>query len=69
MSGLAGLSEQEIAEMQLDARSPERRAAFAAARQASQTGSLDDYIDFLSANMASVPRGRPRVHITIDYRL
>ena len=55
--------------MRLDARSAERRAAFAAARQASQTGSLDDYIDFLSENMPFVPRGPPRVHVTKDYRL
>jgi hypothetical protein len=69
MSGSAQLSEQEKAEMLEDARSAERRAAFRAARQATQTGTLDDYIDFLSENMPFVPPKPPRVHVTRDFRL
>jgi hypothetical protein len=55
--------------MLLDARNPDRKAAFAAARRLSQEGSLDDYIDFLSENMAFVPPSSPRRHVTKDYRL
>ena len=69
MSGSVRLSEQEKAEMREDARSAERRAAFRAAREATEAGTLDDYIDFLSANMPSVPPGPPRVHVTKDFRL
>jgi len=63
------LTEDEKREMLLDARSPARKAAFAAARRLSQEGSLDDYIDFLSENMALVPTPPPRRHVTKDYRL
>jgi hypothetical protein len=69
MSGSVRLSEQEKAEMLEDARSAERRAAFRAAREATEAGTLDDYIDFLSANMPFVPPGPPRVHVTRDFRL
>ena len=69
MSGSVRLSEQEKAEMLEDARSAERRAAFRAAREATEAGTLDDYIDFLSANMPSVPPGPPRVHVTRNFRL
>jgi hypothetical protein len=69
MSGSVKLSEQEKAEMLEDARSAERRAAFRAARQATQTGPLDDYIDFLSENMPFVPPKPPRGHVTKDFRL
>ena len=34
-----------------------------------RAGTLDDYIDFLSANMPFVPPKPPRVHVTKDYRL
>jgi hypothetical protein len=69
MSGSIRLSEQEKIEMLEDAHSAERRAAFRAAREATLAGSLDDYIDFLSANMPCVPQGPPRVHVTKDFRL
>jgi hypothetical protein len=52
MSGFAVLSEDEQRELIEDARDPERRSAFAAARRHADAGNLDDYIDFLSANMA-----------------
>jgi hypothetical protein len=55
--------------MQSDARSAERRRAFAAARQSAQSGTLDEYIDFLSENMSSVPKRTPRAHKTHDFRL
>ncbi|MFO7708458.1 MAG: hypothetical protein R6V84_09825 [Desulfobacterales bacterium] len=63
------MSEEEKREMLIDARDPERRAVFAAARKISQEGSLDDYIDFLSENMALVPSSTPRKHVTKDFRL
>jgi hypothetical protein len=69
MSGSATLSEEEKREMLLDAHDPVRKAAFAAARRISNEGSLDDYIDFLSENMALVPLSPPRRHVTKDYRL
>ena len=69
MSGSIILTEDEKREMLLDARSPDRKAAFAAARQLSHEGTLDDYIDFLSENMALVPATPPRRHVTKDYRL
>jgi hypothetical protein len=69
MSGYVQLSEQEKAEMLEDARSAARRAAFRAARQATQTGTLDDYIDFLSENIPFVPPKPPRGHVTKDFRL
>ena len=43
MNGSVRLSEQEKAEMLEDARSAERRAAFRAAREATEAGTLDDY--------------------------
>jgi hypothetical protein len=69
MSGSIILTEDEKREMLLDARSPDRKAAFAAARRLSHEGTLDDYIDFLSENMAFVPATPPRRHVTKDYRL
>ncbi len=69
MSGSRRLSDREIAEMQSDARSHERGRVFAAARQSTQSGTLDEYIDFLSENMASVPQRPPRIHKTHDFRL
>jgi len=54
MSGFAVLSEEEKREMIQDAKDPERRKAFLAARMNSQEGSIDDYIEFLSQNMGFV---------------
>ena len=69
MNGSITLSDEEKREMLLDAYDPARKAAFAAARRISNEGSLDDYIDFLSENMAFVPPTPPRRHVTKDYRL
>ena len=69
MSGSITLTEEEKREMLLDAHDPVRKAAFAAARRLSQVGTVDDYIDFLSNNMAFAhPRG-PRRNAAGDYRL
>lgn len=68
MSGLKVLSEEEKQELLLDARDTDRGRAFIAARRKSRQGGLDDYIDFLSENVTLVP-GRPRRHVTDDYRL
>ena len=69
MSGSIRLSDSEVDEMRADARSAERRTAFAAARQSAQSDTMDEYIDFLSANMGSVPKRPPRAHKTDDFRL
>ena len=69
MNGSITLSDEEKREMLLDAHDPARKAAFAAARRISNEGTLDDYIDFLSENMAFVPLAPPRRHVTKDYRL
>jgi hypothetical protein len=69
MNGSITLSDEEKREMLLDAYDPARKAAFAAARRISNEGSLDDYIDFLSENMAFVPPTPRRRHVTKDYRL
>ena len=55
MSGSMKLSEEEIQEMVQDAKDGNRAKAFRSARRLSQKGSLDDYIDFLSENMGSIP--------------
>jgi hypothetical protein len=52
MSGCVTLTEEEKQEMLLDARDPKRKAAFAAAQRACHSGTLDDYIEFLSENMS-----------------
>ena len=68
MSGLVILTEEEKREMLMDARNPLRRAAFAAARQLSHGGTLDDYIDFLSENMGIVDAPAPRIWVTAPRR-
>lgn len=55
MSGSIKLSEEERQEMIQDAKNVKRGKVFHSARILSQKGSLDDYIDFLSENMDSVP--------------
>jgi len=55
MSGSIKLSEEEREEMIRDAKDVERGKAFHSARVLSQKGNLDDYIDFLSENMDSIP--------------
>jgi hypothetical protein len=69
MSGLVKLTEEEKREMLMDARNPLRRAAFAAARQLSHDGTLDDHIDFLSENMGIFGASAPRIWVTGNYRL
>jgi hypothetical protein len=63
------LTEEEKQEMLLDARDPTRRKAFAAARRASQAGTLDDYIEFLSENMSVAAASAPRITVSDDFRL
>ncbi len=63
------LTEEEKREMLLDARDPTRASAFAAAQQASHAGTLDDYIEFLSANMSMAAASAPRITVTDDFRL
>jgi hypothetical protein len=61
------MTEDEKIGMLLDARRPERKAAFAAARRLSHEGILDDPIDFPSENMAFVPPSLPRRRVTKDF--
>jgi len=68
MNGSATLSDEEKQEMLRDANSASRKEAFLKARASSQSGSLDDYIEFLSNNMESV-LAPPVKHITKDFRL
>jgi hypothetical protein len=68
MSGSGILSDDERREMLEDALDERRRAAFRAARELSQSGTLDDYIEFLSQHRGLVPF-RPRRPITDDFRL
>ena len=51
MSGSMRLSDQEKREMREDAQDASRREVFRAALMKSQEGSLDEYINFLSANL------------------
>ena len=69
MSGSRLLTEGEKREMQADARDAGRRAVFAAARRLSQGGTLEEYIDFLSANMELAGAAAPRRTATGDFRL
>ena len=55
MSGSIKLSEEERQEMIQDAKNLERGKVFHSARVLSQKGNLDNYIDFLSENMDSIP--------------
>ena len=55
MSGSIKLSEEERQEMIQDAKNVKSGKVFHSERILSQKGSLDDYIDFLSENMDSVP--------------
>ena len=68
MSGSIKLSEQEKQEMLLDAKNGNRAKAFHSARILSQKGSLDDYIDFLSENMDSIPL-IPSKRLTENFKL
>jgi len=68
MSGSLILSDDEKQEMIEDAKDMQRGNVFNAARVLSQTGSIDDYIDFLSENMDLV-KFNPSRRITIDFKL
>ena len=68
MSGSRTLSEDEKREMLEDALDERRREAFRAARALTHSGTLEDYIEFLSQHMGLVPF-RPRRSITDDFRL
>ena len=68
MSGYLKLSEQEKREMRLDGSDRARGEAFQAARDTSQAGNLDAFVDFISDNMSMVET-TPTRKITKDHRL
>ena len=68
MSGSIKLSEEERQEMIQDAKNVKRGKVFHSARVLSQKGSLDDYIDFLSENMDSIPL-IPSKRLTKNFKL
>ena len=53
MNGLLRLSKHEKDEMLRDSKNNQRRNAFSAMQAKSQTGTLDDFIEFLSENIGS----------------
>lgn len=68
MNGSMLLSEQEKQEMLQDANDPGRRDSFLAARLKSEEGTIDDYIEFLSQNIASIPFA-PSRKVTTNFKL
>ncbi len=68
MSGSIKLSKEERQEMIQDAKNVKRGKAFNFARVLSQKRNLDDYIDFLSVNMDSIPF-IPSVRKTENFKL
>ncbi|MHA1372403.1 MAG: hypothetical protein ACTSRA_22105 [Promethearchaeota archaeon] len=68
MTGFIKITEIEKQEMREDAADMKRRIGFFKARESSQSGSLDDYIDFLSENMESLNLS-PTPKITNNYKL
>lgn len=68
MSGCEILSEEEKLEMLLDAANIGRGEIFMAARMKSQEGSIDDYMEFLSENMAFI-EFVPSKQITSNFKL
>jgi hypothetical protein len=68
MNGSIKLTDEERLEMLEDARNVSRSKVFQAARIATQNGSLDDYIDFLSQNLEWV-KVVPTKRITTNYKL
>ncbi len=68
MNGSMKLSDEERLEMIEDARNISRSKVFQAARNSTQKGSLDDYIDFLSQNIEWV-KVVPTKRITTNFKL
>jgi hypothetical protein len=68
MSGSMKLTDEERLEMIEDARNVSRSKVFQAARNTTQNGSLDDYIDFLSQNIEWI-KVVPTKRITTNYKL
>jgi len=68
MNGSIKLTDEERLEMIEDARNVQRRKVFQEARIATQNGSLDDYIEFLSQNLEFV-KVTPTKRITTNYKL
>lgn len=68
MSGSGKISDDEKKEMIEDSKNYDRGKVFNAARILSQKGSIDDYIDFLSANMGSI-KHHPTMKITESFKL
>jgi hypothetical protein len=68
MNGSMNLTDDEKLEMLEDARNISRSMVFQASRTTSQKGNLDDYIDFLSLNMAWI-KVVPTKRITTNYKL
>ena len=68
MNGSIKLTDEEKFEMIEDATNVSRSKTFQAARMTAETGSLDDYIDFLSQNIEWV-KVIPTKRITTNFKL
>jgi len=68
MTGSTQITDAEKQEMREDASDSQRKLAFFMAREYSQKGNLDDYIDFLSENMQYLNLS-PAPRITTNYKL
>lgn len=68
MSGSINLTDEEKLEMMEDEINISKRKAFEVARMNAQSGSLDDYIDFLSQNIEWI-KVIPAKRITRNFKL